>query len=204
MGWQKELNNQGNFVGNFVVRVTGRVAGDSLLFRSVRATALLSLLLLTACAGRGPAVGEEQPPAPIEDRTVQEKVREPAQQQRGGVQVFPLQNSAVKELLKQSEQAESVGDFESAAVSIERALRIQPRDPELLQRMAEIQLQKKDYQQALNFASRSYDSGPRVGELCNRNWRTMSVAQSALGDNRSARMAETRANDCNNQRPQSY
>jgi tetratricopeptide (TPR) repeat protein len=169
----------------------------------MRLLTLLSLMFLAACAARQPPPpppGATQSPA--DDRTVQEKVREPAQQQRGGVQVFPLQNPAVKELLKQAEESETQGDFNAAAVSIERALRIQPRDPELLQRMAEIQLQKKDYTQALNFASRSYDSGPRVGELCNRNWRTMSVAQAALGDSRSANMAEARANDCNNQPPQ--
>jgi len=198
MGRQKELMMQKAIVGMTVGKTPGKIG----LFRLRQACALLSLLFLAACAAKVPPPPPAQ--APVEDRTVQEKVREPAQQQRGGVQVFPLQNSAVKELLKQSEQSESVGDFDAAAVSIERALRIQPRDPELLQRMAEIQLQKKDYTQALNFASRSYDSGPRVGELCNRNWRTMSVAQSALGDNRSARMSETRANDCNNQRPQNF
>jgi Flp pilus assembly protein TadD len=173
-------------------------------FHSARVLLAVLSLLLAACAARQPPPPPGATQTPVEDRTVQEKVREPAQQQRGGIQVFPLQNPAVKELLKQADQAESAGDYDSAAVSIERALRIQPRDPELLQRMAEVQLHKKDYQQALNFASRSYDSGPRVGELCNRNWRTMSVAQSALGDNRSARMAEARANDCNNQPPQSY
>lgn len=176
---------------------------DLVLSGVKRLSVLLVLALLAACASREQPAPVTQP-APVQDRTVQEKVREPAQQQRGGVQVYPLQNPAVKELLNQAEDSEAVGDFEAAAVSIERALRIQPRDPELLQRMAEVQLHKKDYQQALNFASRSYDSGPRVGELCNRNWRTMSVAQSALGDNRSARMAEARANDCNNQPPQSY
>jgi len=167
---------------------------------------LLSLLLLAACTAQQPPPppGATQSPADTTDRTVQEKVREPAQQQRGGVQVFPLQNPAVKELLKQAQDAEAVGDYDAAAVAIERALLIQPRDPELLQQMAEIQLHKKDYQQALNFASRSYDSGPRVGELCHRNWRTMSVAQSALGDQRSASLAVARANDCNNQPPQSY
>ena len=171
-----------------------------------RATTVLCLLLLAACAARQPPPppGATQSPADTTDRTVEERVREPAQQQRAGVQVRPLQNPAVKELMSQAQQAESVGDFDTAAVAIERALRIQPRDPELLQQMAEIQLQKKDYQQALNFASRSYDSGPRVGELCHRNWRTMSVAQSALGDSRSANMAEARANDCNNQKPQKY
>ena len=184
-------------------KIVNPVMCRKVLRRLIRASTLISLFMLAACAGKVPP-GQPEQQAPVEDRTVQEKVREPAQQQRGGVQVFPLQNPAVKELLKQSEQSESAGDFEAATVSIERALRIQPRDPELLQRMAEIQLHKKDYQQALNFASRSYDSGPRVGELCNRNWRTMSVAQSALGDNRSARLAEARANDCNNQPPQSY
>ncbi len=178
----------------------------SMNFRLLRLTALLGLLFLAACASRQPPPpppGATQTPE-AQDQTVREKIREPAQQQRGGAQVFPLQNPAVKELLKQAEESESAGDFDAAAVAIERALRIQPRDPELLQHMAEIQLHKKDYQQALNFASRSYDSGPRVGELCNRNWRTMSVAQEALGDARSAHMAETRANDCNSQPPQSY
>lgn len=190
---------------NFAATSAASVRSVSLLPALMMA---LAVMLLTACAARQPPPpppGATQSPADTTtDRTVQEKVREPAQQQRGGVQVFPLQNPAVKELLKQAQEAETAGDFDTAAVAIERALRIQPRDPELLQQMAEIQLQKKDYQQALNFASRSYDAGPRVGELCNRNWRTMSVAQSALGDRRSASMAEARADDCNNQRPQSY
>ena len=163
----------------------------------------LLLLLLAGCAAKTAPPGAPES-APVEDRTVQEKVREPAQRDRGGVQVFPLQNPAVKELLAQASKEESSGDYQAAAVSIERALRIQPRDPELLQQMAEIQLQKKDYQQALNFASRSYDSGPRVGELCSRNWRTMSVAQEALGDSRSAALANVRAGECNSQRPTSY
>jgi tetratricopeptide (TPR) repeat protein len=167
---------------------------------------LFTLLFLSACATRQPPPppGATQTPAGQDDQTVQDKVREPAQQQRGGVQVRPLQNPAVKELIRQAQEAEAAGDYDAAAVAIERALRIQPRDPELLQQMAEIQLQKKDYQQALNFASRSYDAGPRVGELCNRNWRTMSVAQAALGDRRSANLAEARAEECNNQPPKSF
>jgi tetratricopeptide (TPR) repeat protein len=187
MGWKEKLNIEGRRISSGVQRVC----------------TLMSLLFLAACAAKlpPPPPGEQ---VPVEDRTVQEKVREPAQQERGGVQVFPLQNPAVKELMAKADVAETSGDYDAAVVSIERALRIQPRDPELLQKMAELQLQKKDYQQALNFASRSYDAGPRVGELCNRNWRTMSVAQEALGDSRSASLSQSRARDCNNQRPQSY
>ena len=58
-----------------------------------------------------------------------------------------------------------------------------------------------DYQQALNFAVRSYDIGPRVGEICSRNWRTISVAREHLDDTNGASDAEARANQCMNTRP---
>jgi hypothetical protein len=70
-----------------------------------------------------------------------------------------------------------------------------------MQQMAEIQLQKKDYEQALNFAVRSYDIGPRVGDICARNWRTISVARDHLNDHSGALEAEQRAGQCMNTRP---
>ena len=93
-----------------------------------------------------------------------------------------LKTMIKKELLADADAAETAGDYGQAAVLLERALRIQPRDPELLQSMAEVQLQMKDYEQALSFAVQSYDSGPRVGEICSRNWRTIGVARERLGD----------------------
>ncbi len=156
----------------------------------------LLVLALSACATNPRPAGDE--------REVETRVREPARQDSEGVQVFPLQNPAVKELLADAGQAESEGDYEQAAVLLERALRIQPRDPEILQHMAEVQLRKKDYDQALTFAVRSYDIGPRVGEICSRNWRTISVARGHLGDNNGSRQAEQRASACMNTKPQSY
>lgn len=165
--------------------------------------AVAAALLLSACAGWAPPVGvEERGEEPGEE--VEARVREPARQDSAGVQVFPLQNPAVKELLADAGQAESTGDYDQAAVLLERALRIQPRDPEILQNMAEVQLHVKDYEQALNFAVRSYDAGPRVGEICSRNWRTISVARERLGDRTGSREAEQRATDCMNTKPQSY
>lgn len=153
------------------------------------------VLALSACATNPRPAGDE--------REVETRVREPARQDSEGVQVFPLQNPAVKELLAEAAQAEDRGDFDQAAVLLERALRIQPRDPEILQHMAEVQLRKKDYEQALTFAVRSYDIGPRVGEICSRNWRTISVARGHLGDNNGSAQAENRASACMNTKPQS-
>jgi tetratricopeptide (TPR) repeat protein len=150
--------------------------------------------LLVACGGTKPA--------PVEDREVESKVRQPARDDSAGVQVFPLQNPAVVQLTDDARRAEHAGDFNQAIVLLERALRIQPRDPELLQQMAEVQLQIEDWQQALNFAVRSWDTGPRVGEICARNWRTIGVARGHLGDNSGAREAEGRAAQCTVTRPQ--
>ena len=157
---------------------------------------VLVLLLLAACSS--------QSPAPVEEREVTTRVRVPASQDSEGVQVYSLQNPAVKQLTTQARDAERAGDLEQAGSYLERALRIQPRDPQLLQHMAEIKLQEQDYQQALNFAVRSYDTGPRVGEICSRNWRTISVAREHLDDVNGAIEAETRAGKCMNTKPEGF
>jgi tetratricopeptide (TPR) repeat protein len=162
--------------------------------------ALLASVLLGGCAGWTPPA---QTPS-AEPEEVENRVREPARQDSAGVQVYPLQNPAVKELLADASAAEAAGDYGQAAVLLERALRIQPRDPEILQNMAEVQLQMKDYEQALNFAVRSYDTGPRVGEICSRNWRTIGVSRERLGDAGGASEAQERAAACMNTPPQSY
>ena len=154
-------------------------------------------VLLSACASTEPW------PASEPDREVESRVREPAREDSAGVQVFPLQNPAVKELLADAGTAESAGDYGQAATLLERALRIQPRDPEILQNLAEVQLQIKDYEQALNFATRSYDIGPRVGEICSRNWRTISVSREHLGDHAGSVQAEQKATACMNTKPKS-
>lgn len=167
---------------------------------SAKFACLAISLMLAACASA------PQAPAPVEERTeVDQEIREPAAQQNNqGTQVFPLQNPAVKTLLAEAGQAEDQGRYDDAALLLERALRIQPHDPELLQQMAEIQVHKEDYDQALSFAVRSYDSGPRVGELCARNWRTISLAREHLGDRSGSREAEDRVAQCISARPERY
>jgi len=172
-----------------LTRIDGRGSGAPAL-----AVCLWLAIVLTACTSSRPA--------PVEEREVNARVRAPASKDSAGVQVYPLQNPAVVELSNDARAAEQAGDLGQATVLLERALRIQPRDPELLQHMAEVQLQQREYQQALNFAVRSYDTGPRVGELCARNWRTISVARDHLGDAAGAREAVSRAEVCMVTRPE--
>lgn len=152
----------------------------------------LALMVLGACASN-------TRPAPVEERDiVSERVREPARQQSEGVQVRPLQNPAVQELLSEARDAQQLGEFERAEGVLERALRVSPRDPELLQEMAEVQLEQRNFEQGMNFAIRSFEVGPRVGELCARNWRTIAVAREYMGNGAGSQEAERRADECMN------
>lgn len=161
-----------------------------------RTTALLAAGLLAACssAPKDPDWGDE----------VDARVRQPAQQDSAGIQVFPLANPAVTQLMADASTAESGGDYDQAAALLERAMRIQPQNPEILQSMAEVLLRVRDYQQALNFAGRSYDLGPRVGEICSRNWRTISVARERLGDHGGSVEAEKKAGNCMSTKPKGF
>jgi len=159
------------------------------LRRSIQSLAVLGLVaMLAACA--------TQPPAPTEDRSVAEQVRAPAAEQTRGLQVYPLRNPAVTELSEAALAAEQQGDLDQAALLLERALRIQPRDPELLQHMAEIRLERGEWEQAESFAARSFDVGPRVGEICQRNWRTMALARERLQRYDDAANARERLQSC--------
>jgi Tfp pilus assembly protein PilF len=169
------------------------------LEEKIRLSGLIILLLLAACSSQQQQQ-QQQPPAD----EVNDRVRAPASQDSAGVQVYSLQNPAVKQLTAQANDAEKAGDLDQAGAYLERALRIEPRDPQLLQHMAEIKLQREDWQQALNFAVRSYDIGPRVGEICSRNWRTISVAREHLEDPGGASDAKDRATQCMNTRPKGF
>lgn len=167
---------------------------NPLLFRCMMILALAGLL--AACA--------TQAPAPVEDRTAAEQVRAPAAEEARGLQVYALRNPAVTELSEAASAAERDGDIERATMLLERALRIEPRDPELLQHMAEIKLDREDWDQAESYASRSFDVGPRLGEICQRNWRTMALARERQGRYEAARQARERLAACQVEAPERF
>ena len=161
---------------------------------------LISLLIFTGCATYNSSSAGKYSTA----TEVETEVREPASKESEGIQVKPLQNPAVKQLLASATASESAGQLEQASQMLERGLRIAPRDPELLQRMAEIRLQQKIWQQAINFAARSFDMGAQLGELCARNWRTIAVANKHLQEASAAADARAQIDACMRKRPQKY
>lgn len=108
----------------------------------------------------------------------------------------PLQqpsSPAVLALQDRADQQYAARDLDAAASSLERALRIEPRNPRLWHRLAAIRLDQGKLDQAIQMAAKSnslagYDRGLQA-----RNWRLIANARYAKGDAEGAHAAEARA-----------
>lgn len=82
--------------------------------------------------------------------------------------------------------------WDKAAASLERALRIEPRNASIWHDLAQIRLQQREYQQAETLAQKSNSLASDAGVQA-RNWDLIAFAKRAQGDNNGADEAEARA-----------
>lgn len=165
------------------------------------ATLLLSLLL--AACGTAP---RHEPPAPIS--TPDGGAAPPLPTAPGGPEVRPYEppappppgvarpmpNRAVAVLQRRAEDQQRAGDLDGAAASLERALRISPRDPALWHGLARVREQQRRFGQAEDLAAKSNSlaAGQDV-RLSRDNWALIARVRRAVGDLAGARAAEARA-----------
>ncbi len=170
-------------------------------------------LILSGCATTN---------APVEDQSVGSANAHPANTRTpDGVEVFPAQNApltqqsiepmqttpgefatpqtaapqnpAVVALLDNANRQAGSGELDGAAAALERALRIEPRNAGLWQRLADIRLRQKQPGQAESLALKSNtlavgDSATQAG-----NWRIIAKSRRMRGDADGARQADSRA-----------
>jgi cytochrome c-type biogenesis protein CcmH/NrfG len=103
------------------------------------------------------------------------------------------QNAAVLALLDQAQAQRSAGRMEAAGASLERALRIEPRNPVLWQELARVRLDQGQYRQAENLALKSNVLAGDDKRLRSENWWIIGQARSLLGDVQGAQAAFDRA-----------
>jgi predicted Zn-dependent protease len=87
----------------------------------------------------------------------------------------------------------AAGKLTTAAASIERALRIEPRNPRLWQELARVRLQQEQFVQAENMARRSNSFAGSDNTLRAENWRLIAQTLEARGDADGARAARESA-----------
>ena len=98
-------------------------------------------------------------------------------------------SAAVASLVNTARADAAAGRLTNAAASLERALRIEPRNPRLWQELARVRMQQGDYAQAESVAARSNSWAGNDGRLRAENWRLIAQAREARGDAAGARAA---------------
>jgi len=96
---------------------------------------------------------------------------------------------AVASLVTSARADAAAGRLVQAAASLERALRIEPRNPHLWQELARVRLRRGDYAQVESVAARSNSWAGGDSRLRAENWRLIAQAREARGDAAGARAA---------------
>lgn len=89
-----------------------------------------------------------------------------------------------------AEQAQDRGDYGQAAASLERALRIEPRNAYLWNRLARLRFAQGQYGEAGDLAAKSNALAGSDRALKRDNWKMVAEARRAAGDIAGARAAE--------------
>lgn len=100
---------------------------------------------------------------------------------------------AVRNLMQRAEAQREAGDYPAAQVSLERALRIEPANAHLWNRLAHIHFRQQAYARAEQFASKSNSLVQGDDTLTADNWSVIAQARRALGNTAGARKAGERA-----------
>ena len=96
-------------------------------------------------------------------------------------------------LLTSARQQEGSGDLNSASASLERALRIAPREPQVLYRLAQVRLDQGDAAQAEQLARRGLSYAAGRPTLQAGLWGLVAEARERQGDASGAAEARQRA-----------
>src|SRR4249919_3537574 len=99
------------------------------------------------------------------------------------------ESPAIASLMDGARTDYASGRLANAAASLERALRIEPRNPRLWQELARVRLKQGEYAQAESTAARSNSWAGGDNRLRAENWRLIAQAREARGDAAGARAA---------------
>jgi Tfp pilus assembly protein PilF len=134
----------------------------------------LVLSLLSGCATAPPPTPAPEPtPAP-----------DAAQAPTPAPPAARSENIAIAGLMETARADAAAGRLANAAASLERALRIEPRNPRLWQQLARVRLQQGEYAQAESLAARSNAWAGADSELRAENARIVAEARELAGRSR--------------------
>lgn len=156
-----------------------------------RILCLVVLVQLLGCA----ATPRDGDIAPLEDLGTGSEVSAPSTvpQPEGDRQAERFSNPGVHALVAEAQHHRERHDYVAAAASLERALRLEPRNAALWYLLAKVRLEEGNAQLAAQLAAKSNSFARKDTMMQAKNWRLMAVARKRVGDHQGARDAERRA-----------
>ncbi len=145
-------------------------------------------MLLVSCS-----YGYRDEPAPVasDGSGVVVQAYRPPQQ----MDIKPTYSTPVESLLKESHKLQEEGDIAGAVASIERALRIEPRNAYLWNRIAHLRLDQGQGKRAAELAAKSTSLAGADAKLKIENWRLIAKVKRNSGDSDGAMRAEYKATE---------
>jgi Tfp pilus assembly protein PilF len=104
------------------------------------------------------------------------------------------ENIAIAGLMDSARADAAAGNLAGAAASLERALRIEPRNPRLWHELARVRLKQGQHAQAESVAARSNSWAGDDKALRAENWRLIAQSREARGDAEGAKAALEQSN----------
>ena len=147
---------------------------------------MIVVFLLSACAtgpkGRDVVIDDLNSPENVESEIFDQGLDKNyvAMLNKGESYVQP--RSAVASLLKTAEGQLKLGELEAAANTLERAVRMSPRNPLLWHQFATLRYQQGNYEQALQLARKSNSYAGKDKQLQVNNWRIIAHVKKLQGD----------------------
>ena len=104
-------------------------------------------------------------------------------------------NPAIVALLNSASSHATVGQYDAASVSVERALQIEPDNAQVWHRLAKIRLAQGQLEEAASLAVRSNTLAGNNRVLLAENWRLIGIVRDRSGDAPGAKAAILRADE---------
>jgi predicted Zn-dependent protease len=156
--------------------------------RKIAITIITSCMTLVSCG-----YGYRDEPAPVVSDgsgVVVQAYRAPQQ-----MDIKPTYSTPVESLLKESHKLQGEGNLAGAVASIERALRIEPRNAYLWNRLAELRMEQGQGKRAAELAAKSTSLAGADAKLKIKNYRLIAKIKRNSGDSDGAMRAEYRATE---------
>lgn len=154
--------------------------------RTVGTTIIASCIVLVGCGGT-----YRDDPAPVISNgsgAVVQAYRAPQQ-----MDIKPTYSTPVESLLQESRKQQGEGDVAGAVASIERALRIEPRNAYLWSRLAHLRMEQGQGKRAAELAAKSTSLAGADARLKIENYRMIAKIKRSSGDYDGATRAEYKA-----------